>query len=97
MLRSLGVHLDGPTLMLGASMSVALNTSVPSSALKKNHNAIAYHRVREAIAAKVMGIAFIKGEENVSDILTKLKKIIIWSRIGFSVSPKLKNERYIYL
>jgi hypothetical protein len=43
MLRSLGVDLDGPYLMLGGNMSVILITSVPSSALKKKHNAIAYH------------------------------------------------------
>ena len=42
-----------------------------SSVLKKEHNAIAYHQVREAIAAKVMRFAYIKSEENVSDILTK--------------------------
>jgi hypothetical protein len=50
---------------------VALNTSVPPSVLKKKHNAIAYHHVREAIAAKVMRFAYVKSEENVSDILTK--------------------------
>jgi hypothetical protein len=47
-LWSLGVALDGSELMLGDSMSVVLNTTVPSSVLKKKHNAIAYHRVREA-------------------------------------------------
>jgi hypothetical protein len=31
MLRSLGVALDGPALMLGDNMSVVLNTTVPSS------------------------------------------------------------------
>ncbi len=71
MLRSLGVSLEGPTLMLGDNMSVVLNTSVPSSVLKKKHNAIAYHRVREAIAARVLRFAYLKSEENVSDILTK--------------------------
>jgi hypothetical protein len=57
MLRSLGVAFDGPTLMLGDNMSVVLNTTVPSSVLKKKHNAIAYHRVREAIAARIMRFA----------------------------------------
>jgi hypothetical protein len=71
MLRSLGVALDGPTLMLGDNMSFVLNTTVPSSVLKKKHNAIAKHQVREAIAAKVMRFVYIKSEENVSDILTK--------------------------
>jgi hypothetical protein len=71
MLRSLGVALDGPALMLSDNMSVVLNTTVPSSVLKKKHNAIAYHRVREAIAARIMRFAYIKSEENVSDVLTK--------------------------
>jgi hypothetical protein len=83
MLRSLGVALDGPALMLGDNMSVVLNTTVPSSVLKKKHNAIAYHRVREAIAARIMRFAYIKSEENVSDVLTKpetlLRRKIIWN------------------
>jgi hypothetical protein len=41
MLRSLGVVLDGPALMLGDNMTVFLNATVPSSVLKKKHNAIA--------------------------------------------------------
>jgi hypothetical protein len=63
MLQSLGVALDGPALMLRDNMSVVLNTTVPSSVLKKKHNAIAYHRVREAIEARIMRFAYIKSEE----------------------------------
>jgi hypothetical protein len=70
-LRSLGAALDGPELMLGDNMSVVLNTTVASIVLKKKHNAIAYHRVREAIVARIMRFAYIKSEENVSDVLTK--------------------------
>jgi hypothetical protein len=71
MLRSLGVALDGPALMLGDNMSVVLSTTVPSSVLKKKHNAIAYHLLREAIVARIMRFAYIKSVENVSDVLTK--------------------------
>jgi hypothetical protein len=71
MLRSLGVALDGPVLMLGDNMLVVLNTTVPSSVLKKKYNAIAYHRVREAIAERIMSFAYIKSEQNVSYVLTK--------------------------
>jgi hypothetical protein len=39
--------------------------------LKKKHNAIAYHLVREAVAARIMKFAYIKSEENVSDVLMK--------------------------
>jgi hypothetical protein len=49
--------------MLGDNMSLVLNTTVPSSFLKKNHNAIACHRVKEDIAARVMKFAYIKSEE----------------------------------
>jgi hypothetical protein len=48
------VALDGPALMLGDNMSVVLNTTVPSSVLKKKYNPIAYHLIREAIAASLM-------------------------------------------
>jgi hypothetical protein len=71
MLRSLEVALDGPALMLGDNMSVVLNTTVPSSFLKKKHNAISYHRIREAIAARIMKSSYIKSEEYVSDVLKK--------------------------
>jgi hypothetical protein len=71
MLLSLGVALYGPALMLGDTMSVVLNTTSPSSELKKKHNTIAYHRVREAIAARIMKFAYSKSEEKVSDVLTK--------------------------
>ena len=70
-LRMLGVPLDGPALMLGDNMSVVLNTTVPSSALKKKHLGIGYHRVREAIAAKILRFAHVRSEDNLADILTK--------------------------
>jgi hypothetical protein len=62
MLRSLGVALYGPALMLGDNFSVVLNTIVPSSVLKTKQNAIAFHRVREAIPTRIMRFAYIKSE-----------------------------------
>jgi hypothetical protein len=59
----------------------SFDTTVPLSNLKKNHNAIAYQRVREAIAARIMRFVYIKSEENVSDVLTK----------------RLSNEKFDYL
>jgi hypothetical protein len=55
--------------MSGDNMSVVLNTTVPSSVLKNKHNTIAYRRVREAIAARIMSFTHLKSEENISDIL----------------------------
>ena len=70
-LRMLGVPLEGPALMLGDNMSVVLNTTVPSSPLKKKHQACNFHRIREAIAAKVIRFAHIDSEKNYADTLTK--------------------------
>ena len=70
-LRMLGTPVDGPALMLGDNNSVILNTTVPSSTLKKKHNALAYHRIREAIAGGIMRFAHIASVENFADILTK--------------------------
>ena len=50
----IGVPIDGSALMLVDNKSVVINTTIPSSALKKKHNAIAYHQVREAIAARLI-------------------------------------------
>ena len=70
-LRMMGVPLDGPAMMLGDNMSVVLSTTVPSSVLKKKHNAICYHRVWEAIAAGILRFAHIPSETNLSDVLSK--------------------------
>ena len=70
-LRMLGVPIDGPTTMFGDNKSVILNTTLPSSTLKKKHNAIAYHRVREAVASGVINLVHIPSGENISDLLTK--------------------------
>ena len=45
-------------------MSVVNNTTRPESQLKKKNNSIAYHFVRENVAAKVIRIAFEKSENN---------------------------------
>jgi hypothetical protein len=67
----LGVELDGPAMMFGDNKSVVVNTTMPSSQLKKKHNACAYHRVREAIAARIINFFHILSASNFADILTK--------------------------
>jgi hypothetical protein len=53
-LRMLGTPLDGPAWMFGDNESVVTNSSISHSTLKKRHNALSSHRVREACAAGVM-------------------------------------------
>ncbi len=71
-LRMLGVPLQGPAHLYGDNMSVIVNCLLASSSLKKKHNAIAYHKVREAVAAGVIKLFHIPSSKNKSDILTKL-------------------------
>ena len=57
--------------MLGDNNSVVLNTSVPSSILKKKHHACAYHQVCEAIASGIVNFVHIQSETNYADMLSK--------------------------
>ena len=70
-LRMLGVPLIGSTLLFGDNKSMITNVSVPGSVLKKRHNAIAYHRVRECVASHIVDIVHCRSEYNLSDICTK--------------------------
>jgi hypothetical protein len=70
-LRMLGVGLDGPTCVLCDNQSVVISSTAPETALKRKHNAINYHRTREAQAAGIVLIAKEPTETNISDFLTK--------------------------
>ncbi len=60
------MEIYGPTLILGDNKSVALKTAaMPSFALKKKYNNIAYHRVQEAIAASIIKFMQIPSEKAV--------------------------------
>ena len=71
-LRMMGIPLNGPTSVFCDNQSVVKNTTAPESVLKKRHNAIAYHRAREAQAAGFIRVAWENGETNIADLLTKL-------------------------
>ena len=71
-LRMMGVPVDGPTNVFCDNESVFKNATRTESTLKKKHNAIAYHRTREAIAAGIIRVAWEDGRFNIADVLTKL-------------------------
>ena len=72
-LRSMGIKIEPTSTILCDNMSVIYNTQFPTSSLKKKHNAVAFHKVREAIAAGIIKTAHIPSNANLSDILTKPK------------------------
>ena len=71
-LRMFGVPIDGPANVLVDNGTVVKNSTIPSSSLRKKHNAICYHFVREAVASKIMRIAYIPSTENLADMFTKV-------------------------
>ena len=71
MLRLMGANVEKTSLLLGDNKSIVLNSTVPSSVLKKKHCALSYHKVREMISCKVIKFTHIDSSQNYSDILTK--------------------------
>jgi hypothetical protein len=70
-LRMFGIPIDGPANVICDNKSVITNAIIPTSTLKKKHNSIAYHRVREAVAAGTLRITKVHTSENLADLLTK--------------------------
>ena len=67
----LGVPIETTSLLLGGNNSVLLNTTIPSSMLKKKHLGCSYHRIHEAIASKIIDFAYVSSHDNFADVLTK--------------------------
>jgi hypothetical protein len=81
-LRYMGVPIREKTFMFGDNASVITSSTIPTSVLKKRHNLLAYHRVREAIASGLMYFYHIPGTENPADVLTKnLTHSVAWKLV----------------
>ena len=70
-LRYLGVPVKDRSFLFGDNQAVVTNSVIPHSTLSKRHNALSYHRVREAIAAGVINFYWIDGKLNPADIVSK--------------------------
>mmetsp|Transcript_15766 Transcript_15766/g.22513 ORF Transcript_15766/g.22513 Transcript_15766/m.22513 type:complete len:89 (+) Transcript_15766:4260-4526(+) len=71
-LRMMGIPIDGPVNTFCDNDSVVKKVTNPASTLTKKHNAIAYHKVRESVAAFIQQIAYEPGKYNVADMLTNI-------------------------
>jgi hypothetical protein len=70
-LRYLGVPIRGKSIMFGDNKSVVDSSTKIHSKLHKRHTALSFHRVREAVAAKVIGFFHLEGKRNPADVLSK--------------------------
>ena len=57
--------------MFGDNESVVNTAARPEGRLLKRHNALAYHRTREAIAADILQFYHVAGDTNPADICNK--------------------------
>jgi hypothetical protein len=71
-LRMMGVPIVGSTQVFCDNDAVDKSTTRPESTLKKIHNAINYHRIREAQAAGHINITWVESGHNLADVLTKV-------------------------
>ena len=93
----LGVRLEETSVLIGDNMSVVLNTTLPSSQLKKKHQACNYHRIREMIAAKIVKYGHVDSKENVADVATKplgrQAFQYLMSKYLFRIAPSLEKAK----
>ena len=69
-LRYLGAPISTKSFLFGDNRSVVPSPPLPHSTVTKRHNILAFHRVREAIAAKLMAFYWIQSAYNLSDMLS---------------------------
>ena len=72
-LRSFGVPMEGPADVYCDNEAVTKAACNPDVTLAKKHNAVAYHKVREAVAMGMIRVAWEPTETNLADLLTKIK------------------------
>ena len=70
-LRYLGAPIGAKSFLFGDNRSVVASATIPHSTITKRHNILVFHRVREAIAAKLMAFYWIQFAYNLSDMLSK--------------------------
>ena len=71
-IRMFGVPIEGPCNVFCDNSGVVKNASIPESTLMKKHNAINYHGIREAVAARIIRVGKEDGLTNLADIFTKV-------------------------
>ena len=70
-LRYFGAPIATKSFLFGGNRSVVTSATLLHSSLTKRHNILAFHRVREAITAKLMAFYWIQSTYNLGDMLSK--------------------------
>ena len=67
----MSMDIDGPAIVFCDRNSVVTHVSEPSSTLKKKNLSIRFHMTREAVAAGIIELHHIDGDQNPTNPLTK--------------------------
>ena len=70
-LRYLGVPIREYSYVFGDNKTVIDGATIPHAKLHKRHNALSFHRVREAMASRFLKMFHLPGECNPADIMSK--------------------------
>jgi hypothetical protein len=91
-LRMFGIPIDGRANVFCDNEAVYKNASIATSVLKKKHNSIAYHKVRECTACNILIVYKEDTGSNLADILTKalgkIQQIYLRERIVYTEKVK---------
>lgn len=66
-----GIPINGPAQVFCDNEAVYKNSAFAHLTLKKKHNSIFFHRVRECVASGIMCVHKVNTMFNLADILTK--------------------------
>jgi hypothetical protein len=81
----MGIPVKGATQIRVDNMSVVNNTSLPESVLKKKSKSVAYHYLREAVAAGWLQIGYESTKTNSADMLTNVQSGPERKRLAYMV------------
>jgi hypothetical protein len=74
----LGVKVEESSACIGDHVTIGINTTLPSFALKKQHQACNYHRICKATAAQILTLGYMDTGLNLVDVCTKLLGAILF-------------------
>ena len=84
----MGIPIDGVSNVFCDNESVFKNASFAESRLRRKHNSICFHKVREAAASKILMTFKVDSEYNLSDILTKSLSAVKRIRLRHLIMPE---------
>ena len=70
-LRMFGIPIQGPAQVFCDNEAVYKNAAFAHTTLKKKHNSMCFHRVRECVASGIMCVHKVDSKYNLADMLTK--------------------------